>query len=259
MQGAPSRLAALSNRALFLASLSPTFDTRHLSRWLYRYGTLPRCPAIERDFGPEDSPMFVLGLNSGASTRTVLEARYETLTQQGWFSFAHSATPMKGYAECKLYVSPRPEALATAFPVVARTFAAMEVRAFKVGRGIEGLLRPDKLVAYFDTWEHMRAVATVLGRSLAGCHVHGVPFTAGIAGDDGADGLLSWGIDPPDVAAGPVSWRSWVTERLAAHLVAARPATGAMAISAALRGIAQTGVDPLRWTVDRAVFAPGAP
>jgi hypothetical protein len=54
-----------------------------------------------------------------------------------------------------------------------------------------------------------------------GLRPHGVPFTAAIA----ADGMLSWGTDPPGNRSGTGggSWRSWVTGRLADYLAAARP------------------------------------
>ena len=53
----PGRLADLSRRALHLAAMLPADDAPRLARWLYRFGTLPRGPAAERDFGPGDDPM----------------------------------------------------------------------------------------------------------------------------------------------------------------------------------------------------------
>jgi hypothetical protein len=64
--------------------------------------------------------------------------------------------------------------------------------------------------------------AARLRERLAGCPVHGVPFTGPVT----ADGLLSWGADPPAPSGAtndaPTSWRMWVTERLAEYLVVAR-------------------------------------
>jgi len=243
------RLAALSYRALLLAAALPTSEPARVARWLYRYGTLPRDPDVERDFGPGDDPVAVLGLTLGGLTRQRLEAVYEANTYPGWVGFAHTPAPAEAHAPYKLYVSPRPEALATAFPIIAAHFARMDVRAFKVGRGLEGLLRPDKIVAHFDARDHLDAVATQLGTELADCPAQGVPFTAEV----GADGVLSWGMDPPP-GGDAQSWRAWVTKRLAAALVAARPATGEEAVAGALRAIAAAGVDPVAWTVDRDAF-----
>ena len=106
---------------------------------------------------------------------------------------------------------------------VASTLAdAPGVASWKIGRTIDGLTRPDKLVAYFDRQHDLVAATNRLRPTLSGAAAHGVPFTAAIT----TDGLLSWGIDPPRAGAGPSgpsgSWRSWVTERLADYLVTAR-------------------------------------
>jgi hypothetical protein len=213
-----------------------------VAQWLYRFGTLPRGPAIDRDFGPDDDPMAVLGMTVGGGVRRLLESAYEASSQHGWYSFARTPVRAQVKAVCKLYVSPRPESLAYAFPRIADAFVRADVRSFKVGRGIEGLLRSDKIVAYFEEHAHMAGVAAMLGRSLQGCPAQGVPFTA----DAGGDGLLSSGVDPPtgDAAA---SWRSWVTKRLAASLTAPRPTPGADPVAAALADIRMAGVDPDRW------------
>ena len=78
------------------------------------------------------------------------------------------------------------------------------------------------MVAYFDAWAPLEVAARALQRSLAGCPAQGVPFTAQF----GDSPLLSWGIDPAEESAAPKwmareSWRLWVTNRLAAGLLAA--------------------------------------
>lgn len=248
-----ARISQLSSRALDLAAALPTTETARIARWLYHYGSLPRGPTIELDFGPGDDPMAVLGLTLGGVARRKLEAAYEATTYPGWFSFALTPTPVLIQAACKLYVSPQPEALATAFPIISETFAKMDVRSFKVGRGIEGLLRPDKIIAYFDNRSDLDAVADTLCEKLNGCPAQGVPFTA----EAGLDGLLSWGIDPPP-STEALSWRSWITKQLANEIVKARPSSGSVAVAAALRGVAALGVNTARWTADRCAFYDGA-
>lgn len=213
-----------------------------VAQWLYRFGTVPRGPAIDRDFGPDDDPMAVLNMTVGGTTRRLLESAYEATSLQGWYSFAHTPARTQIVAVCKLYVSPRPEVLADAFPLLADAFVRYQVRSFKVGRGIEGLLRPDKIVAYFEDRAHMEDVAGALDQSLRGCPAQGVPFTAEVGGN----GLLSSGVDPPasDVAA---SWRSWVTKRLAASLTSHCGTPGADRVAAAIADIRSVGVDPDLW------------
>jgi hypothetical protein len=241
------RIAQLSLAAIRMAVGGQGADAPAVAQWLYRFGTVPRGPAIDRDFGPEDDPMAVLGLTVGGGPRRLLESAYEPSFAGGWYSFARSPVRAQIEAVCKLYVSPRPEALVDAFPRIAEAFVGAGVRSFKVGRGIEGLLRPDKVIAYFEDRTHLEAVAAAIERSLGGCPVQGVPFTAEVGGD----GLLSLGVDPPASAAA-VSWRSWVTKRLAASLLAPgvaeqRAAPDGDPVAAVLAELRRGGVDPDRW------------
>ena len=213
-----------------------------VARWLYRFGTVPRGSAIDRDFGPDDDPMAVLGMTVGGKTRRLLETAYEATSLSGWYSFARTPAKMHFAAVCKLYVSPRPEALADAFPRIADELVRSDVRSFKVGRGIEGLLRPDKIVAYFEERAHMEAVAGALDRALRGCPAQGVPFTC----EAGGNGLLSSGVDPPPGNTA-TSWRSWVTKRLAASLTAHRGTPGGDLVAAVLSDIRLAGVNPELW------------
>jgi len=115
-----------------------------------------------------------------------------------------------------------------------------------------GMLRPDKLVAYFTTRELLDDAAGFLRRELAGCDAHGVPFSAGL--DD--SGLLSWGVDPPDDERvlrwlGRDSWRIWLARRLGAALSIARAARTADAVEPwrfAIERARRHGIDVETWT-----------
>jgi hypothetical protein len=50
-------------------------------------------------------------------------------------------------------------------------------RCFKVAPSIEGLVRPDKLIAYFRDHDDLTAVAGELAVGLRGMPAQGVPFT----------------------------------------------------------------------------------
>ena len=213
------RLAELSLRAIRTVAALPTSDVGLLARRLYSYGAAPFGRDAELAFGPGDNALSVLGLGPGDAVREQLAQPYEASTLPGWISFSRVGRQVNDAPACKLYVSARPEALADAFPIVATSFARLEVGSFKIGRGAAGLLRSDKIVAYFDDQDHLDAVADALSRALRGTPAQGVPFTAEITGD----GLLSWGRDPRPIAdAPPQSWRSWITGRLAEAIVAAR-------------------------------------
>lgn len=225
-----------------MAASGPLDDAVIVAQWLYRFGTVPRSPAIERDFGPDDDPMGVLGISVGGVVRRKLETAYEASSFTGWYSFARVPAHLRFAPACKLYVSPKPEALADAFPRIVHELVRSEVRSFKVGRGIEGLMRPDKIVAYFEERTHMDAVSRALQHALDGCPAQGVPFTTDVAGN----GLLSSGIDPP---AGEVaqSWRSWITARLAGSLVTHRAFKGDDLVGRVLADLRTTEIDTKRW------------
>jgi hypothetical protein len=233
-----TRTQHLSLTALRMAASGGAHDSSLVAHRLYRYGTVPRGPAIERDFGPDDDPMAVLGMTIGGRTRRLLEAAYDPTALPGWYSFARTGRPAPISAACKLYVSPRPEALADAFPRIVHEIVECDVRSFKVGRGIEGLLRPDKIILYFDDRAHLEETGRLLERSLCGCPVQGVPFSAQL----GVSGLLSSGVDPP-LAHGATSWRAWITTRLAASLTELRALPRDAAVASALSRIRRAGVD----------------
>jgi hypothetical protein len=243
------RIESLSLAALRMAASAEFPDPQALASWLYRFGTLPRTSTTDRDFGPEDDPMGVLGLTVGGVARRRIEAQYDALSLPGWYSFARAGSPAPAAPACKLYISPRPEVLAEAFPRVVGCLAGTQVRSFKIGRRIEGLLRPDKIIVYFDDRAEMDAVTEALHESLPGCPAHGVPFTA----DAGGNGLLSTGVDPPYDGTAR-SWRGWLTGRLAASLFAARAGgTDEDPVARALADIRRTGVDE-HWNAASVTF-----
>ncbi len=94
----------------------------------------------------------------------------------------------------KLYVSPVCAQLPEALGAVAAAVSRSASFQWKVGSDVYGLLRPDKIVAYFTRYfADLHATAADLLAKLDGCPAQGVPFTAAIE----SGRLLSWGIDPP--------------------------------------------------------------
>jgi hypothetical protein len=120
-----------------------------------------------------------------------------------------------------------------------------------------GLLRPDKIVAYFPDFERLAKAAEAVSARLGGVPAQGVPFTSEIGGD----GLLSWGMDPPasELAAwgGRESWRLWLTHRLARALLAARSAEGLEPWRFALERVRLEGIDTASWTPAASLWSRG--
>jgi hypothetical protein len=148
-------------------------------------------------------------------------------------------------------VSPACDAVPAAFGATLDVLHESAVSCFKIGAEVFGLLRPDKLVAYFPSADDLHRAADGLRARLAGCAAHGVPFTASLT----EDGLLSWGMDPPRDRRSPgleqlESWRLWVTNRLATALVSARAArqSSIEPWQFALERVSLDGIDPTTWT-----------
>ncbi|HEV7919864.1 MAG TPA: hypothetical protein VGR02_03640 [Thermoanaerobaculia bacterium] len=246
-------VARLSRDALLHAQDLETGDPQLLTSALYFYNRIPISPFWKSRFASRDAILAHLGADRGA-LRSLLEREWLAWNATGWLGWSARGAPPRGEAEAtyKLYVSPRPEQLGDAFAVVVRVLSTFPGTAFKVGDSAGGLLRPDKLVAYFISREQLGEVAAVLRRELAGCAAHGVPFTAGL---DEA-GLLSWGVDPPESDRAlswmqRESWRLWVVQRLGAALSLAKSARGASAVEPwrfALARAGRQGVDVETWT-----------
>lgn len=258
-QPAPEKenfLAALSRRALQYAETLELNDASALSARLYNYNRVPVSPrwrellpdqaAVVRYLGIEDDPAALRGwtrIEHGAN-------QWPWLAWQSKHAIATSRRNGSG-ATYKLYVSPTCNALPEAFQAVIAVLDPSTGLNFKVGNDVYGLLRPDKMVLYFHQFAELQEAAQRIMQKLERCPVHGVPFTAELAGG----GLLSWGIDPPaEKQTVPwlerESWRLWIANRLATALLLAR-SSGKSDIPPwrfALERLRLEGVDTQTWT-----------
>lgn len=247
-------IGRLSTGALLHAQDLETSDPQALAMALYFYNRIPMTAFWKARFA---DVLGHLGADGG-SLRALLEREWVANDRgraPGWLSWSPRAPLQRGRDDVtfKLYVSPRPERIRDAFETVVRVLAGFPGTPFKIGDGAAGLLRPDKLVAYFPSRAHLDEVAAELRRELAGCDAHGVPFTATI--DDA--GLLSWGVDPPESEnalkwTGPRSWRLWIAQRLGAALAVAKSTSNGGAGVApqvfAVERVRREGVDVETWT-----------
>jgi hypothetical protein len=245
---------ALSREALQHAQELETDDPQTLAMALYRYNHIPITPFWKKRFAGPQAVMAYLGADRGA-LRSILERDW-TFSEPSnawleWTSIIEQLASRGDQVLYKLYVSPRPERIREAFEALVRVLVVVP-GSFKIGSYAAGLLRPDKLVAYFATREQLDEAATMMQRQLAGCEAHGVPFTA--ACDD--SGLLSWGVDPPETDhvlrwLQRSSWRLWVVQRLGGALAVAKSAHTASAVEPwqfAVARIQRLGVDVGTWT-----------
>ncbi len=225
-------LARRSIEALEYAQALEITDSRTLSARIYGYGRHPLSPQLHRDFPTPAAVSEYLGVHARDATGAILAKSWFAVpsSQPGdmwlaWNSRSIRRRPSASEPTYKLYVSPQPESMRDAFQTTVQVISKMAAPSFKVGGDVYGLLRPDKLVIYFENVDDLQRASSALTDRLHGCLPHGVPFTAEIAGD----GLLSWGIDPPRDLSMPGwqqsgSWRIWVTNWLAVALLSAKAA-----------------------------------
>jgi hypothetical protein len=242
-------LAQLSYNALRYAQDLAINDPAALSLKLYFYYRLPASRDWLKKLPNQAAVQNYLQLEPGQPNEKILKRYWRFLEgSEGWLAFgARTSKPTTGITSYKLYISPKPEALPEALGIIIETLATSETPQFKIGNDCYGLLRPDKLVAYFYSKEGLlEAVQTLLAR-LKGLPVHGVPFTA----EAGGDGLLSWGMDPRGISGiEGLSWRHWITNRLAAGLIMASdiPEGDIEPWRFALERLRLEGVDPSIFT-----------
>jgi hypothetical protein len=238
------RLGTLSLSALRYAAALRLADAQALAARLYAYNRLPLTPQWAERAPDGRGVLRFLDVREAAgwSVGTGGGGAWLQWNRRG------ARTAGAGHPTHKLYVSPLPDALPEAFRLLLGVLERTPVAHFKVGGDAAGLLRPDKLVLYFDDARDLAAVADALAGALAGIPAHGVPFTAPI--DDA--GLLSWGMDPLPNAR-PVSWlpseswRSWLARELASALVANGGSAAPAPVEPALDRLRRRGVDIERW------------
>jgi hypothetical protein len=253
------RLARLSVAALRYGEALAVGDPIRLSLRLYGYNRRPLSPRWRSLLPSPEAVQEWLGIGPGGANRTALDRTWKPSPPSehwlSWRSRLEEAASSSGGTTWKLYVSPVPEALPGSFGAILEALGAARAGQFKIGAGAAGLLRPDKIVAYFPSFERLAEAAGAVQSRLAGVPAQGVPFTSEIGGD----GLLSWGMDPPASErtwAGRESWRLWLTHRLARALLAARGAAEEP-WRFALERLRLEGIDTATWTPASSLWSEG--
>jgi hypothetical protein len=208
VEGAIGRLSIAAIRS---AAALPMHDPAVIAGRLYRYNQVPLSPGYARRYATETDEER-LGLATPRAASTLARSWTRLAAGNAWVYWVSRYDA--GRATFKLYVSPPADAVREVFPEAVAAVTPHRPCALKVGRGLFGLLRPDKMVIYFAQRDDLYAAAAVLADTLAGVAAHGTPFTSAIT----SDGLLSWGIDPSDDER---SWRKRLTSQVAAALVGA--------------------------------------
>jgi hypothetical protein len=248
-QGYQNATARLSGEALSYGETLALRDATALSTRLYQYNCIPVSPRWTRQIGTEEILAEWMGLGQSSPTTLRLKRDWtevaESSTNSVWRRFRRNSS-LAG-TPFKLYLNPHPDFFREALDAAIPAFAQYGFRSFKLGRQLQSVLRPDKLVAYAHSRSQIDSAARAILRRLRGMPAQAVPFTAGV--DE--DGLVSWGMDPPQSERVSrwqgSSWRKWITDRLAVALIAAREEGAQSAQGFALSRLALEGVDPASW------------
>ena len=141
-----------------------------------------------------------------------------------WNSKKHkrSSLDAKTQPNLKLYISPRYEDFPAVFKKSLSILSTTSAFSFKTGATIAGLLRPDKMVVYFENERDLHFAASLLKPALGEFNAQGVPFSCQL--DE--KGLLSWGMDPPGKSSNNdpngSSWRYRISYQLAVAIIEAK-------------------------------------
>src|SRR5262249_32886599 len=154
---------------------------------LYAFNTIPASPRLRRRFPEPDVLWAHLCPPASPTAQRLADAWTEVSADAGshpWRRFAHrppSHAARRPHAALHtLSVRPARDGLPEALSAVVEALTDLGAHELKIGRGLEGVLRPDKLVAYFPTFEALAAAAERLRSRLSRCGAQGVPFTAPI-------------------------------------------------------------------------------
>lgn len=247
-----SRVAQLSVDAIAYVAAVDGWSASEAAGRLYMYNRAPCTPWLQRMFATDEA--VVRHLTGSTALAAQLEKHWvREVSQESWLMWQRDSA--RADLSFKLYVSPVLDGLPHAFQVAVDTFLRVKCSHFKVGRSAFGLLRPDKLVAYFGSLEQVKEAAELIRASTRGILAQGVPFTGTID----HEGLVSWGMDPPrfqQVMAWQEhqSWRQWVTERIAVYALAAKESGAENAIDFALHRIGLDGIDVDTWSPNLAIW-----
>jgi hypothetical protein len=214
-------LTRLSIEALQFGAAWPAADVWSLTQKLYGYNRRPLTPVLRRQFGDSRMIADMLGIVGTGPTRRALDADWEQQEpSEAWTSFVtRRAARDREVRPCKLYVGLAFEELPQRLPAIIEALGRGKAHQFKIGVGLSGMLRPDKLVAYFPSKDALLDGSQKLLPAVEDAVPHGVPFSAAID----RRGILSWGSDPlAAVAEERMSWRQWICRKSAEALMAAR-------------------------------------
>lgn len=256
-----NEIQRLSWRAIELAYRSAIGEVNQLACRLYFYNRLPvsrhwltrfpneshilRFLQLERDGSWPGMPAAIrAGTPKPSSKDRILFHRY----WRSWIVRASRRIKPAKSQVFKVYLSPVPDGMAKVLHIALDLLPGSGAFHMKAPRTVQGILRPDKIIAYFTDRRDAEAFGRQVLEKSPSVEAQGVPFTSAI--DAGA--LASWGVEPPASAQAFAwqernSWRFWVALRIARAILNVRKAQAKDPVHSILSAVEVSGIDTRRW------------
>ncbi|HWZ04190.1 MAG TPA: hypothetical protein VNX40_11315 [Mucilaginibacter sp.] len=252
-----NKIINLSLNGIKYGTLLPVMDVNKLYQKLYSYNTIP-IPLGQRSARWDHHSIFPVNSHY-ADAAKLLEA-YWIPESAGddtgyWLSWKPKKTTVRGInpdaCTFKLYISPHIDDYFPVFAEVIKVLTEAKVYCFKTGSNYHCILRPDKLVVYFDNFSELKSTAEKIHHRTSNFSAQGVPFSAPLFDTL----MLSWGIDPPSRKKAPVSWRVWITKELASGIIEGKKMLVDEPWQYALQHVRSRGFKIETWEPDQQLFA----
>lgn len=247
----------LSEGAIRLAFASALTQPRDITFVLYNFNRIPTTRRRRRALPDEAAVADYLGINAdgvwpGMPSRVhqkPVRVRDDG-SMNGFDVFWRSwrigeRTSAAEKPTYKVYYSALPEDLPEVFRIVREAACQSEARSMKIGRVLAGLLRPDKLIVYFSRYPEAREFALSMSRRLRDFKGQGNPFSFQVNPEHA---LVTMGVDPPRKLDEFLSWRVYVTGKLALAIQGARRDQTRDALAYVADYLRLLGVDGRSWS-----------
>ena len=221
----PGILSTLSVQAIQFAWMLNETTRSLISTQLYKFNTTPWDHLEKDSFYAKHSVREYLFNSVGKTQAQLLESNWsfaEGAEKRGWLAWTRprkTAGKTHSPETYKLYISPIIDDLPPVFARSIRIITDSDALSFKIGSSLNGILRPDKMVVYFDSYDSLLTASNILKKEIGSFQAQGVPFSAQL--DE--IGMLSHGVDPPmidfpeKIETG--SWRVIVCNELAISIL----------------------------------------
>lgn len=251
-----SHIAQLSYNAIRYGLELDYLDSKNISTRLYCYNTAPRSFEEDYQLNTVNEVEEYLRVGNKSKFGRLLEKNwhYQPATESypwlNWTRNSSAKTDSENNSTYKIYISPPIGYLPEVFENSVKILTSTKAFSFKTGSNLKGLLRPDKYVVYFNSYDDLLEAAAKLVSQLKGMRAQGVPFTGQL--DD--SGLISWGVDPPgnDVLQNleGASWRATVIAKITAAILQTKSESLAenASVDFIINKISLEGIDPFAWT-----------